>query len=87
MEPLDAQVLRQSLQWQAQGQRVLLVTVARTWGSSPRPPGSLMALREDGLTVGSVSGGCVEDDLVHRLRQGDIGLDAATDRRAWCATA
>ena len=80
MEPLDAQVLRQSLQWQAQGQRVLLVTVARTWGSSPRPPGSLMALREDGLTVGSVSGGCVEDDLVHRLRQGDIGLDAATDR-------
>ncbi|MCA6215713.1 XdhC family protein [Ideonella sp. B7] len=76
MEPLDAQVLRQSLQWQAQGRAVLLVTVARTWGSSPRPPGSLMALCEDGRTVGSVSGGCVEDDLVHRLRQGDTPLHA-----------
>ena len=45
--------------WLADGQRVMLVTVVRTWGSSPRPPGALLALREDGRAVGSVSGGCI----------------------------
>src|SRR5690606_87354 len=41
-------------------------TVVRTWGSSPRPVGSIMALCEDGSVVGSVSGGCIEDDLIDR---------------------
>jgi xanthine dehydrogenase accessory factor len=43
--------------------------VVRTWGSSPRPVGSIMALCEDGAVVGSVSGGCIEDDLIYRFTQ------------------
>ena len=48
----------------------MLATVVRTWGSSPRPVGSIMALCEDGSVVGSVSGGCIEDDLIYRYAQG-----------------
>ncbi|PKO30020.1 MAG: hypothetical protein CVU36_10420 [Betaproteobacteria bacterium HGW-Betaproteobacteria-9] len=74
MEDLDTQVLRAAQAWHAAGLPVLLVTVTRTWGSSPRPPGSLMAINSRGETVGSVSGGCIEDDLIHRVRE--EGLDA-----------
>ncbi|MDH1655050.1 XdhC family protein [Pseudomonas mosselii] len=66
MESIDLLVLRTTHDWLQAGHRVLLATVARTWGSSPRPVGSMMALRNDGRVVGSVSGGCIEDDLVHR---------------------
>ncbi|CAM3875856.1 hypothetical protein CCOS865_03440 [Pseudomonas reidholzensis] len=66
MESIDLMVLRTAHDWLAGGERALLATVARTWGSSPRPVGSMMALREDGRVVGSVSGGCIEDDLIHR---------------------
>ncbi len=66
MESIDLLVLRTARDWLAAGERVLLVSVARTWGSSPRPLGSMMALRNDGRVVGSVSGGCIEDDLIHR---------------------
>jgi xanthine dehydrogenase accessory factor len=66
MENLDVRVLRSLLVWQREGKRALLATVVRTWGSSPRPVGSIMALSEDGSVVGSVSGGCIEDDLIHR---------------------
>lgn len=66
MESIDLLVLRTARDWLASGERVLLATVARTWGSSPRPVGSMMALRSDGRVVGSVSGGCIEDDLIHR---------------------
>ncbi len=69
MEDLDTLVLRTAQAWQAEGQAVVLVTVARTWGSSPRPPGSFMAINTRGETVGSVSGGCIEDDLIYRIRQ------------------
>nr|WP_249116016.1 XdhC family protein [Azoarcus sp. L1K30] len=62
------EVLQRARQWLTDGKRVLLATVVRTWGSSPRPPGALLALREDGRAVGSVSGGCIEDDLMYRLR-------------------
>jgi len=48
---------------------VLLVTVVKTWGSSPRPEGAMLAVRDDGLVVGSVSGGCIEDDIVDRVRR------------------
>lgn len=74
MEDLDTQVLRAAQAWHAAGLPVLLVTVTRTWGSSPRPPGSLMAINGRGETVGSVSGGCIEDDLIRRVRE--EGLDA-----------
>ena len=71
MDSLDLQVLQQARDWRAQGRAVWLVTVIETWGSAPRPPGALLAMRDDGLVVGSVSGGCVEDDLIDRVRQGE----------------
>ena len=79
MEDLDTLVLRTAQGWQAAGLPVVLVTVARTWGSSPRPPGSLMAINGRGETVGSVSGGCIEDDLIHRIREGGVQAACATD--------
>lgn len=69
MENLDVLVLRTLKNWRAKSKRALLATVVRTWGSSPRPVGSIMALCEDGSVVGSVSGGCIEDDLIYRFTQ------------------
>jgi xanthine dehydrogenase accessory factor len=66
VQSLDLDVLQNLLAWREAGHRVWLVTVARTFGASPRPPGSLLAIRDDGILVGSVSGGCIEDDLVLR---------------------
>ncbi len=71
MDSLDLQVLSQAREWFAAGHKVWLVTVIETWGSAPRPPGALLCLRDDGLVVGSVSGGCVEDDLIERVRHGE----------------
>jgi xanthine dehydrogenase accessory factor len=71
MDSLDLQVLQQAREWKRAGYGVWLVTVIETWGSAPRPPGALLALRDDGLVVGSVSGGCVEDDLIDRVRHGE----------------
>ena len=69
----DLEVLSALAAWAGQGDAAALVCVLRTWGSSPRPPGSLMAMRRrDGRVVGSVSGGCVESDLVARYRAGDL---------------
>ncbi|RFP08178.1 XdhC family protein, partial [Duganella sp. BJB489] len=82
MEDLDTLVLRTALSWQAEGLPVVLVTVARTWGSSPRPPGSLMAINGRGETVGSVSGGCIEDDLIQRIREGGVQAACATETPA-----
>ncbi len=64
VDSVDLEVLRRALDWQEQGHGVTLYTVVATWGSSPRPPGSLLALRDDGEVEGSVSGGCVEEDLL-----------------------
>jgi xanthine dehydrogenase accessory factor len=69
MDSVDLEVLRRSAEWLEAGRRVLLVTVVKTWGSSPRPPGALLAVRDDGHVVGSVSGGCIEDDIVERSRR------------------
>jgi xanthine dehydrogenase accessory factor len=71
MDSLDLQVLGQARDWRRGGHGVWLVTVLETWGSAPRPPGALLAMRDDGLVVGSVSGGCVEDDLIDRVRNGE----------------
>ena len=73
MENLDVMVLRQLRDWRLANRRALLATVVRTWGSSPRPVGSIMALNEDGAVVGSVSGGCIEDDLIYRFTQAYAG--------------
>ena len=74
----DAEVLTTAINWLEEGRRVALVTVARTWGSSPRPPGALMLMDANGHFVGSVSGGCVEDDLVMRYREGQLGTQLPT---------
>jgi xanthine dehydrogenase accessory factor len=68
MESLDLRVLADALQWHQAGHAVTLVTVVETWGSAPRPPGALLAVRDDGAVSGSVSGGCVEDDLIAQTR-------------------
>ncbi len=71
MDSLDREVLEHARDWFAEGRGVWLVTVVETWGSAPRPPGALLALRDDGLVIGSVSGGCVEDDLIKRVQTGE----------------
>ncbi len=68
MNSTDYQVLQSAISWLRDGKRVALATVVQTWGSSPRPVGSWLAIREDGQVVGSVSGGCVEDDLIRRVQ-------------------
>ncbi len=66
MENIDNIVLKALTEWRAQRRSAVLVTIVHTWGSSPRPVGSIMALCEDGTVMGSVSGGCIEDDLIAR---------------------
>lgn len=66
MDAIDVMVLRTLCEWRSAGEHALLATVVRTWGSSPRPVGAMMALHDDGRVIGSVSGGCIEDDLIER---------------------
>lgn len=72
MDDLDSRVLRTAGAWVAAGTPAALVTVVRTWGSAPRPPGSLMAINDRGETVGSVSGGCIEDDLIAHIHMDGV---------------
>jgi xanthine dehydrogenase accessory factor len=69
MDSVDLEVLKHSAEWIEAGRRLLLVTVVKTWGSSPRPEGAMLAVRDDGHVVGSVSGGCIEDDIIDRVRR------------------
>ncbi len=71
MKNSAVEVLEQAVVWLEQGHGVELVTVVRTWGSSPRPVGSIAAVRDDGVLVGSVSGGCVEKQLSESFRGQD----------------
>ncbi|WAC73892.1 XdhC family protein [Roseateles sp. SL47] len=75
MDNMDLQVLRQVQQWLETDQRVVLGTITRTWGSAPRPVGAVVAVRQDGVIAGSVSGGCIEDDLIDRIREGALRLE------------
>jgi xanthine dehydrogenase accessory factor len=74
MYSTDIDLIRTALAWLDGGQRVVMATVVRTWGSAPRPPGSLMVIRDDGQVAGSVSGGCIEDDLIERVTRGELAL-------------
>lgn len=71
MHHADLEILSQALTWQQQGWQPLLVTVVRTWGSAPRPAGSLLVMTANGHHAGSASGGCVEEDLFNRCRDGE----------------
>ena len=72
MDSIDLEVLKTCQQWIDSGLQCELVTVIRTWGSSPRPEGATLAVCEDGRVVGSVSGGCIEDDLIDHVRREGI---------------
>jgi xanthine dehydrogenase accessory factor len=85
MESLDLRVLHDALSWKRSGHACTLVTVVETWGSAPRPPGALLAVRDDGVVSGSVSGGCVEDDLIARIKRGDHISDGNTDKPSMIA--
>jgi xanthine dehydrogenase accessory factor len=67
MDSADHEVLRAAAAWLDAGHGVSLITIARTWGSAPRPAGALAAVRADGRLTGSVSGGCIEEQLIERL--------------------
>ncbi|MBD9517907.1 XdhC family protein [Pseudomonas sp. PDM22] len=95
MQHLDLQVVRQALQWSNAGQRVWLCSVLFTYGSAPRAPGSLLAVNASGQWVGSLSGGCVEDDFLERVAEGEFsepvvvvrygdGTDTRTNIRLPC---
>ncbi|MBU3582415.1 XdhC family protein [Polynucleobacter sp. 15G-AUS-farblos] len=68
MNSTDLSVLKAAVHWLKEGHPVAIATVVQTWGSAPRPIGSWLAIRQDGQVAGSVSGGCVEDDLIRRVQ-------------------
>jgi len=68
MDSVDTEVLKNAVAWLAAGRKATLATVVKTWGSAPRPVGAMLAIRDDGHVIGSVSGGCVEDDLIERVK-------------------
>lgn len=84
-----ADLLQTALIWQRDGHKVALGSVIACWGSAPCPVGSMIAVRDDGIFVGSVSGGCVEGDVIVKAlevaRSGspailDFGV---SDQKAW----
>jgi xanthine/CO dehydrogenase XdhC/CoxF family maturation factor len=86
---MDDDILQQAALWADNGQKVAIATVIETWGSAPRPVGSQLAISQDTSFVGSVSGGCIEGDVVTRavemLETGtpEILEYGVADARAW----
>ena len=68
MDSVDLEVIRTAIKWTEAGHRATIGTVTHTWGSAPRPVGAMLVIRDDGQVIGSVSGGCVEDDLIDKVR-------------------
>lgn len=75
MRSLDQEILARVDRWLENGHQVWLCTVIRTWGSSPRPAGSLLAINDQGEWAGSVSGGCLEEDLLRKGTDSSLGLE------------
>jgi len=73
-----ARILELAAQWHEAGETVALATVIATWGSSPRPVGSMMALSDRSRLAGSVSGGCVESAVIDAARE---VMQSGTPRR------
>lgn len=72
MQSSDWEVLQRARDWLQQGHRAHLFTVIQTWGSAPRLPGAILVVRDDGHLVGSVSGGCIEDDLADQAKHDQL---------------
>jgi len=68
MDSVDLEVIRSAVAWTESGHRATIGTITHTWGSAPRPVGAMLVIRDDGHVMGSVSGGCVEDDLIDRVK-------------------
>ena len=85
----DDELFAQLRRWRAAGKRVALATVVKTWGSSPRPEGSHLAVEEGGAFVGSVSGGCIEGAVIGEAQaaiadgQPRLLEFGVSDERAW----
>ena len=77
MQAVDKEVLSQILKWLENDEPCWLATVVQTWGSSPRPVGSVLACNGQGHIVGSLSGGCVEDDLLEKITKGELAANEA----------
>jgi len=69
MDSVDLEVIKAAVNWTEAGHGATLGTVIRTWGSAPRPVGAMLVIRDDGHVMGSVSGGCVEDDLIDKVKR------------------
>lgn len=80
MKNLDYRVVEQAIEWLRDDRTVWLCTVVSTFGSSPREPGSLMVATADGAHLGSLSGGCIEEDFLARLADGEYDLPAVIVR-------
>jgi xanthine dehydrogenase accessory factor len=87
--PDSEDILATAASWVAAGESVALATVVDTWGSSPRPAGSRLAVTASGKLAGSVSGGCIEGAVADAAKQTmasgapqllDFGI---SDERAW----
>lgn len=82
-------VLEHASRWRADGHKVALATVIKTWGSSPRPVGSQLAIDDGGRMAGSVSGGCIEGAVVREALEIMEGAPPRTlefgvsDEQAW----
>ena len=76
VQAADHEVLRQIRDWLSAGEPCWFASVVQTWGSSPRPIGSLFTCNARGQLAGSLSGGCVEDDLIEKLRAGSVARHA-----------
>jgi xanthine/CO dehydrogenase XdhC/CoxF family maturation factor len=89
MDRSEQDVIDQALAWRGEGRKVALATVIATWGSSPRPVGSQLAVDDAGHMVGSVSGGCIEGAVVKEAQEIMAGakprlLDfGITNEQAW----
>ncbi|UUX50286.1 XdhC family protein [Nisaea acidiphila] len=82
-------ILGRIAEWRRDGRRIAVATVVKTWGSSPRPVGSQLAIDDSGAMIGSVSGGCIEGAVVREAMQSiqdgqprmlDFGV---SDEQAW----
>jgi len=72
MQSSQQHIITRVAEWLAADRPVWLCTILKTWGSSPRPIGSMMACTLDGELVGSISGGCIEEDFLEQLRDGSL---------------
>src|SRR3989304_10451213 len=77
MDSGDLEVVKSAVAWPESGHRATVGPIPHTWGSAPRPVGAMLAIRDDGHVKGSVSGGCVEDDLIDRVKSKALAAEKA----------